>query len=194
MTSQYRRLCTAVLEAVGELGYAGTTVADIVTRAQVARRTFYAVFGSKDECFAAAYDLAVGSALDQLQETVTGMEGVNFEDRVRISFEIYLGFLAMQPGAARALYVETMAAGQALVAHRARVHERFADYIMAVAAIGVREGDLRADPDRKLIDMLLGGIDDRVRACLHQKGAAALPELGPLFTRTAIALASLPVE
>lgn len=194
MTSQYRRLCAAVLEAVGELGYAGTTVADIVTRAQVARRTFYAVFGSKDECFAAAYDLAVGNALDQLQDTVTGMQGVNFQDRVRISFEIYLAFLAMQPGAARALYVETMAAGPALVAHRARVHERFADYIMAVAAIGVREGDLAAHPDRRFIDMLLGGIDDRVRACLHQQGAQALPELAPLFTRTAIALAGLPGE
>lgn len=96
--SQYRRLCTAVLDAVGELGFAATTVADIVTRAQVARRTFYSVFGGKDECFAAAYDLAVGAALEQLRETVTGLEGVNFAERVRISFEIYLNVLALQPG------------------------------------------------------------------------------------------------
>ncbi|WP_067824910.1 TetR/AcrR family transcriptional regulator [Nocardia inohanensis] len=192
VTSQYRRLCTAVLEAVGELGYAATTVADIVSRAQVARRTFYSVFGGKDECFAAAYDLAVFAALDQLQETVTGMQGVNFADRVRISFEIYLNVLAVQPGAARALYVETLAAGPALVTHRLRVHERFAEYIMAVSRIGVRDGDLPADPDPRLIDMLLGGIDDRVRACLHERGAAALPELAPLFTHTAIALASAP--
>lgn len=63
---------------------------------------------------------------------------------------------------------------------------------MAVARIGVRDGDLTAEPDRQMIDMLLGGIDDRVRACLHQKGAQALPELVPLFTRTAIAIASTP--
>ncbi|MEV6773775.1 TetR/AcrR family transcriptional regulator [Nocardia sp. NPDC051030] len=189
VTSQYRRLCTAVLEAVGELGYAATTVADIVTRAKVARRTFYSVFGGKDECFAAAYDLAVGTALDQLQETVTGMVGVSFADRARFSFEIYLRVLASQPTAARALYIETLAAGPGLVAHRARVHERFADYIMAVVRVGVREGDLPGEPDRQLIDMLLGGIDDRVRACLHTRGAEALPELAPLFTRTAIAIA-----
>ncbi|AYF75940.1 TetR/AcrR family transcriptional regulator [Nocardia yunnanensis] len=188
--SQYARLCTAVLDAVGELGFAATTVADIVTRAQVARRTFYAVFGSKDECFGAAYDLAVGAALDQLRETVTGLEGVNFEERVRISFEIYLNVLATQPGAARALYVETLAAGPGLIEHRLRVHERFADYIAAVAAVGVRDGDLAAPPDRELIDMLLGGIDDRVRACLHRQGAHALPELAPLFSRAAIALVS----
>ncbi|MBF6133922.1 TetR/AcrR family transcriptional regulator [Nocardia otitidiscaviarum] len=189
-SSQYRRLCTAVLESVGEVGYAATTVADIVGRAKVARRTFYTMFGGKDECFAAAYDLAVQAALDGLRDTVTGMEGVRFADRVRISFEIYLAFLASQPGAARALYVETLAAGPALVAHRARVHRMFADYIMAVARIGVREGDLPADPDPEAIDMLLGGIDDRVRNCLHERGATALPLLAPLFTRTAIALAN----
>ncbi|MFC9995193.1 TetR/AcrR family transcriptional regulator [Nocardia sp. NPDC127526] len=194
VTSQYRRLCTAVLEAVGELGYAATTVADIVTRAQVARRTFYSVFGSKDECFAAAYDLAVGTALDQLQETVTGMVGVNFDERVRISFEIYLAVLAAQPRAARALYVETLAAGPGLVAHRARVHDRFAEYIMAVARVGVRDGDLAAEPDPQLIDMLLGGIDDRVRACLHERGAEQLLELAPLFTRTAITIARTPAQ
>ncbi|MGX1804282.1 TetR/AcrR family transcriptional regulator [Nocardia sp. NPDC055321] len=192
VTSQYQRLCGAVLEAVGELGYAATTVADIVSRAQVARRTFYAVFGGKDECFAAAYDLAVTSALDQLQATVTGMDGVRWADRVRFSFQIYLGMLAAQPGAARALYVETLAAGPGLVAQRAQVHEKFADYILAVARVGVRDGDLTGEPDREMIDMLLGGIDDRVRACLHQHGAAALPELTDLFTRTAIVIAGTP--
>lgn len=190
VTSQYQRLCVAVLEVVGELGYAATTVADIVSRAQVARRTFYSVFGGKDECFAAAYDLAVVSALDQLQDTVTGLDGVSFEDRVRISFQIYLGFLAAQPAATRALYVETLAAGPGLVKHRAKVHRRFAEYIIAVAGIGVRDGDLPAAPDPEMIDMLLGGIDDRVRACLHARGAAALPELTDLFTRTAIAITS----
>ena len=109
---------------------------------------------------------------------------------MRISFEIYLGFLSIQPAAARALYVETLAAGPGLVEHRLRVHERFADYIMAVVQIGVRDGELAGEPDRQLIDMLLGGIDDRVRACLHTKGAQALPELAPLFTRTAIAIAN----
>ncbi|MET9489918.1 TetR/AcrR family transcriptional regulator [Nocardia sp. NPDC006630] len=191
-SSQYQRLCTAVLEAVGELGYGATTVADIVSRAQVARRTFYAVFGGKDECFAAAYDLAVGKALDQLQDTVTGMVGVSFPDRVRLSFEIYLRVLADKPAAARALYVETMAAGPGLVAHRARVHRRFAEYIMAVVRIGVRDGELAAEPDPELIDMLLGGIDDRVRSCLNERDASHLPELASLFTRTALALTRPP--
>ncbi|MBF6171208.1 TetR/AcrR family transcriptional regulator [Nocardia blacklockiae] len=187
-SSQYRRLCGAALVAVGELGYAATTVADIVSRAQVARRTFYAMFAGKDECFAAAYDYGVELGLRRLREAVESSEPPNFPERVRTLFEVYLTVLATQPAAARALYVETLVAGEPLVAHRARVHRLFADYLADVARLGASRGELREEPDRALIDMLLGGIDDRIRACLHERGAAALPELAPLFTRTALAL------
>ncbi|WP_280366827.1 TetR/AcrR family transcriptional regulator [Nocardia wallacei] len=187
-SSQYRRLCGAALVAVGELGYSATTVADIVSRAQVARRTFYAMFAGKDECFAAAYDYGVELGLRRLREAVDAADPVNFHERVRTLFEIYLSVLAGQPAAARALYVETLVAGAPLVAHRARVHRLFADYLADVARLGVTRGELAAEPDRELIDMLLGGIDDRIRACLYERGAGALPELAPLFARTALAL------
>ncbi|BCK53310.1 TetR/AcrR family transcriptional regulator [Nocardia wallacei] len=187
-SSQYRRLCGAALVAVGELGYSATTVADIVSRAQVARRTFYAMFAGKDECFAAAYDYGVELGLRRLREAMDSADPVNFRDRVHALFETYLSVLATQPAAARALYVETLVAGAPLVAHRARVHRLFADYLAEVARLGVSRGELAAAPDGQLIDMLLGGIDDRIRACLHERGAAALPELAPLFTRTALTL------
>ncbi|MBB5912647.1 AcrR family transcriptional regulator [Nocardia transvalensis] len=187
-SSQYRRLCGAALVAVGELGYSATTVADIVSRAQVARRTFYAMFSSKDECFAAAYDYGVDMGLRRLRDAVDASGSAVFHDRVRALFEIYLAVLAAQPAATRALYVETLVAGGPLVSHRARVHRLFADYIIDVARLGVGRGELSVEPDRQMIDMLLGGIDDRIRDCLHERGAAALPDLAPLFTRTALAL------
>ncbi|WP_019929410.1 TetR/AcrR family transcriptional regulator [Nocardia sp. BMG111209] len=187
-SSQYHRLCTAALIAVGELGYAATTVADIVSRAQVARRTFYALFSGKDECFAAAYDFGVETGLRTLQATIAAAGEMSFPARVRLSFEVWLAALAAQPAAARALYVETLVAGGPLVEHRARVHRMFATYMIDIARCGVDSGDLTSEPDPQLIDMLLGGIDDRVRACLHEQGAEQLPELSSLFTRTALAL------
>ncbi|RDI52859.1 TetR family transcriptional regulator [Nocardia mexicana] len=187
-SSQYRRLCGAALVAVGELGYTATTVADIVTRAQVARRTFYAMFAGKDECFAAAYDFGVDMGLRRLRDAVGTSGSVTFHERVRTLFEIYLAVLAAQPEATRALYIETLVAGGPLVSHRARVHRLFVEYILEVARLGVGRGELVAEPDAQLVDMLLGGIDDRIRDCLHERGAAALPELAPLFTRTAVAL------
>jgi AcrR family transcriptional regulator len=190
-SSQYRRLCGAALLVVGELGYAATTVADIVGRAQVARRTFYAMFAGKDECFAAACNFGVEMGLIRMREALEATAAVSFRDRVRILFEVYLAALAAQPAATHALYVETLVAGGPLVAHRARVHEAFADYFRRVARFGVGTGELAAEPDPELIDMLLGGIDDRIRDCLHGPGAAALPALAPLFTRTALALCLL---
>jgi AcrR family transcriptional regulator len=181
-------LCTAALVAVGELGYAATTVADIVSRAQVARRTFYALFSGKDECFAAAYDFGVETGLRTLQEAVAAAGEMSFPARVRLSFDVYLTALSAEPAAARALYVETLVAGGPLVAHRSRVHRLFAEYMLDIARCGVDSGDLASTPDPQLIDMLLGGIDDRIRACLHEHGAAELPELSALFTRTALAL------
>ncbi|MFI5778062.1 TetR/AcrR family transcriptional regulator [Nocardia sp. NPDC051570] len=187
-SSQYRRLCGAALVAVGEIGYAATTVADIVARAQVARRTFYAMFAGKDECFAAAYDFGVELGLRRVGEAIGEWGGGDFAARVRTSFEVYLGVLAAAPAATRAIYVESLVAGGPLIAHRARLHHLFAEYVLGSARAGVAAGDLRAVPDPGLIDILLGGIDDRIRACLYDTGAAALPALAPLFTRTALAL------
>jgi AcrR family transcriptional regulator len=187
-SSQHRRLCGAALTVVGELGYAATTVADIVGRAQVARRTFYAMFSGKEQCFIAAYDFGVELAMRRLVDSVGGAGVHTFPDRVRALFDTYLAVLAAQPAATRALYIETLVAGGPLIEHRARVHRQFAAYILGVARVGVAAGDLGAEPERELIDMLLGGIDDRIRACLHERGAEALPQLAALFTRTALAL------
>ncbi|WP_280235844.1 TetR/AcrR family transcriptional regulator [Nocardia cyriacigeorgica] len=186
--SQYLRLCAAALEAVGELGYAQTTVTEIVGRARVARRTFYALFGGKEECFAAAYDNAVADCLRKLTETIASSQDTAFADRVHSSFRVFLEILAAQPAATRALYIEILAAGPTLMQHRARVHRLFAEHIMAVGRIGFERGEIPAEPEPELIDMLLGGISDRIVACLSERGATHLPELAPLFTRTALIL------
>src|SRR5204862_880215 len=53
--SQRARLLQAATEAVAELGYVKTTVADILARAGVSRATFYQLFSDKEHCFNAAY-------------------------------------------------------------------------------------------------------------------------------------------
>src|SRR3954468_11407076 len=55
-SSQRQRLLDAVLDVVGEHGYAGATVADITTSAGVSRTTFYEQFSNKQEAFLTAYD------------------------------------------------------------------------------------------------------------------------------------------
>src|SRR3954468_9016108 len=55
-SSQRQRMLDAVLDVVGEHGYAGATVADITTAAGISRTTFYEQFRNKQEAFLTAYD------------------------------------------------------------------------------------------------------------------------------------------
>ncbi len=50
-----RQLIDGFCRAVEYKGIAATTIADIVERAQVSKRTFYEHFSTKEACFVAAY-------------------------------------------------------------------------------------------------------------------------------------------
>ncbi|MFI5082808.1 MAG: TetR/AcrR family transcriptional regulator, partial [Streptosporangiales bacterium] len=52
--SQRERLLRSVIAAVSEHGYQAVTVADIVRRARVSKKAFYAHFANKEQCFLAA--------------------------------------------------------------------------------------------------------------------------------------------
>jgi AcrR family transcriptional regulator len=144
-SSQRGRLCFAAIEAVAELGYAATTVSDIVSRAKVARRTFYQFFNSKEECLAAGFDAAVNIVDAQLDAAIGAVQPTGFRHLVRRSLEAYLAILAAEPAAARALHVETIGAGPALMGHRARMQELFA-HRMSAAHRPASKANSRTNP------------------------------------------------
>lgn len=49
--NQRARIFGATVELVNARGYATTTVQDIVTAANASKRTFYDLFGNKEDCF-----------------------------------------------------------------------------------------------------------------------------------------------
>src|SRR6266542_2460766 len=67
-TSQRERLLRAMVECVGERGYAETTVPRVVAAARVSRSSFYAFFEDKTDCFIAACDEASSDLLASLME------------------------------------------------------------------------------------------------------------------------------
>ena len=106
-------MIAGLAEAVAENGYAGTTIAHITRHAAVSRRTFYEHFGSKDECFVAAYDTVmaelrerVGEAFDQEDE---------WPAAVKAGIAAMLAFLAAEPNLARLSMVEALVAGPVVV-------------------------------------------------------------------------------
>lgn len=186
--SQRGRLCYAAIESVAERGYGPTTVSDIVSRARVARRTFYQFFSGKEECFAAGFDAAVEIVETQLDTVIAAAQPDGFRQTVWVSLEAYLAVLASEPAAARALHIETLAAGPALVSHRERMQAVFASRMQAAHRLALEAGELAQEPSPGIFDLLIGGIDDRIRSCLHADGPSALPELAPLLYQATLAL------
>jgi AcrR family transcriptional regulator len=62
---QRQRLISAMVALAGEYGYAATTVADVIGRAKVSRKTFYEHFDDREALLIAAFDTIAPTALEQ---------------------------------------------------------------------------------------------------------------------------------
>ncbi len=130
--SQRERLLQAATEAVAEIGYVKTTVAEILSRAGVSRATFYQLFDDREDCFQAAYranaDLVAAVMTEELERIrATGeLDPLEKLDRV---LGVYLASLRNAPALARVFLVEVYAAGPAAIEQRRESLERFVDIV-----------------------------------------------------------------
>lgn len=131
LASQRGRMVEAIAEVVAKRGYGATTVADVVDRAGVSRKTFYEHFRDKEACFLAAYDTGV-------EVLVATMRAAGDDHRSRIG--AFLRTLAAEPAFARTFVIEIGAAGPRALERRQAVHEAFAaltgDAPEALACVG----------------------------------------------------------
>lgn len=64
---QRRRLVDAMVRLAGQKGYATTTVADIIAKAQVSRKTFYEHFAERKDLLLAAFDATSPAAFEDIR-------------------------------------------------------------------------------------------------------------------------------
>ncbi len=105
------RIVNGLALEASEKGYRAVTVADVVRRAGIARNTFYENFGSKEECFLAAQEYAMNSALEQVVEAAGSVD--EWPRRVEAGLAAFLAYVAGEPALARTCMVEALAAGPA---------------------------------------------------------------------------------
>lgn len=141
-SSQRERIMRAMAEAVGELGYVKTTVAEVLKRAGVSRETFYTQFDDKHECFIAAFDRAAEEMITSIKVAFDeAMEaGGTEEDRISKMLTGFLELLASEPGFARTYYVEVYAAGQQAIEHRVNIQASVVDMMLGMLG-AVKEED-----------------------------------------------------
>jgi len=173
---------------VAEKGYGTATVADVVERARVSRRTFYEHFEDKEACFLAAYGMGVEVVLGRLSEAAQAEEAEGWRARLRSDLSTYLAVLAEEPAFAKALHVEILSAGPAALARRAEVFTLFSARTKQAYELARAEDPGRPQLAPESFLLHSGGIDELVRECLRTRGASALPELTDIAIASTLAL------
>jgi AcrR family transcriptional regulator len=172
--NQRERMLLAVAEAVAEQGYATTTVADIIARARLSRRTFYEHFTDKEECFLAAYDTVVEQMLAGVGHSYE-QAGDDWTHRVHDGLEAFVHYLVDEPAFARMCIVEVVAAGPEARGRRDAAMRVFVDFLepgRAQAPKGVVVPELGAA-------QVVGGIYEIIYTRLLRNSAEDLIELLP---------------
>lgn len=131
---QRARLLSAMVEAVWELGYAQVTVADVIRRARVSRKTFYGLFGDRDDCIVAAFEQALAEcralALAAYADESTWCDGI------RSALAALLASMDQKPEFAVLFLVEVFAAGETVMQRRAEVLAELAQVVDRARSLG----------------------------------------------------------
>jgi AcrR family transcriptional regulator len=168
-------MIAATIEVVSEKGRAGATVAHVVARSGVSRRTFYEVFGDFEDCFLAALDRSIECASEYVLDGYEPSE--EWRPRIRGALTGLLEFLEDEPAMGRLCIVETLGAGS-------RVHERRARTVEAMIA-AVDEARLESKAPAALPQLttegVVGGILSVLHARLLEGGGSLLALTGSLM-------------
>lgn len=193
---QRTRIVAAVVQVVGEHGVQGMSVARVVSRAGVSRRTFYELFADAEECFLAAFDHSVeriAAAVVPAYEAGRRTPGSHgWQDRVRAALLALLCHLDEDPSHGRLVIVDALAAGPRAVERRARLQARLVE--------AVDEGRRHAKAGSVASPITAEGVVGAVCSVLHTRlhkpdprpfvhltnplmSIVLLPYLGPAATR-----------
>jgi AcrR family transcriptional regulator len=185
--TQRARMLAAMVDAVAEKGFARISVADVVERAGVSRKTFYEQFANKEECFLAAYDAGVDGLLAAIDDALAEL-APDWLAAARRAVEVYLERMAGGPAFARAFLIEVLGAGPHALARRDAVQERFAAQLAAIHRRA--RADIPEIPavGPHVFRAAVGAVNELVTAHVLERGAETLPELAGAILDVHLAL------
>ena len=172
---QRDRLLAAIADSLDEHGYDATTVSAIAGRAGVSKSDFYRHFGSKDECFYAAYDEAVERLRTDVVSACAG-EG-EWALGVCAGLRAALTGLMAKPGQANLLLVEGLRAGPGVYGRFQVAVESFVPYLRDRAPEGPRAGGPPEAADEAVVGGIASLLGRRVLAGEAARLSRFFPEL-----------------
>ena len=152
---QRARILAAMFDVATQKGAANVSVAHVVERSGVSRRTFYEAFTDREDCFLAAFEDALAFASQRVLPAYEAER--KWQERIRAGVVALLWFLDEEPVIGRLLVVESLVGG-------AKTLERRSEVLAQLTAA--------TDEGRTPKGTLTGA-----QAVKHAKSASALPPL-----------------
>jgi len=124
---QRARMLSAAVDAIEENGYARLTVAQVIGRAKVSRKTFYDLFVDRDDCFLAVFE----RTLEQIRARVVEAYGqeTTWREKIRAGLASLLVFIDEEPELARLCIVDALGGGARVLEERARILDQLRQVI-----------------------------------------------------------------
>jgi AcrR family transcriptional regulator len=166
---QRARILAAMVQEASRRGVANVTVAHVVARSGVSRRTFYELFEDREDCFLAALD----QALERIATVVVPAyeQGGQWQGKMRAALTALLELLDCEPDMGRLLIVESLGAGPDALGRRQNVLLQ----LIPTIDLGRAKGKTGDGPPPLTAEGVLGGV----LSVLHSR--LLTPERGPLL-------------
>jgi AcrR family transcriptional regulator len=180
LASQRGRLLDAMAEAVAEHGYGSTTIAHVVSRAGVSRKTFYEHFADKQDCFLAMYDIGIAFVLGRIVEELD--DDLDVRERLVVGLRTFLTVLSEEPAFCRSIVLEVQVAGPPGLARRRAVLAAFSDRYVEVNRQARAEDPTVVPLSDEVALGIVGAILELVSTRVEDGRIAELPELAAPLT------------
>jgi AcrR family transcriptional regulator len=162
-----------MVEESAERGAANVSVAHIVGRAGVSRRTFYELFDDREECFLAAFDDAIARASRYVLDAYDPQ--AKWVERVRAALTAVLQLLDVERDAGQLMIVGSLGAGHNALERRRRG--------IAQIITLIDEGRTETKADTELPPLTAEGIVGGVLSVLHSRLLTYPPPTTAVGTR-----------
>jgi AcrR family transcriptional regulator/DNA-binding MarR family transcriptional regulator len=164
------RMLAAMAEVCADHGCANVTVAHVVTRAGVSRRTFYEVFADIEDCLLRTLDEALARASRRVLDAYDPK--AKWVDRIRAALAALLAFLDEERFMGRLLVVESLAGGPPALERRQRMTASL------VAAVDAGRIEAKAvNPPPLAAEGVVGGVLGVLHSRLSEPEPGRLIEL-----------------
>lgn len=168
--NQRERLVAGSIAAVSERGFREATVTDVSAAAGVSRRTFYAYFQTKEECFLSTFDLLEEHLFSTIAASAPAAASWTAQVRARVA--ALLDLLEENPDLVRFAVVAPPAAGGVVMERSRHLLERLVEALVA----GAPEGRGSAGPTEVELEAMAGALAAVLGGKVKSEAAGRLTE------------------